>query len=800
MKQVFAIFATIVFTANQVLAVPVMLPTLLQRFAPNERLIVQRNAPLLSLSFSPEGKLLHARRNATTGKFTVETLEGEQAERITTFLSRLSPESPDVDMALALRSYLAPRTKPEDLEKSPFLTKDTKGRFILTALGKSVLMDVLTAQDGQLLEAMPKPRTRNPVLTARHSRDGRPSVGGLQSVTTGRRAGEEPDAAFDGRVQLGGFDWNSLDTAVTEAGGLQSAGAKRQLNGYAYNEENGTVRVLVAGPQTAGDNHHVGNSAEDQEAVIAAAGLDIDLFREHGATVVRTVSIGEKGLTTIDVPAPLAARLGLALQQRGIESRPARRFRSSSSQAVHALRGATGALLGGQFLPLPQEGVSFGPKLARANLNVDTAGLHNEGMTGRGTTVGIIDSGIYEDHADFKDADGNSRIVRYVDFTGEGKQDVIGHGTHVAGITGGTGKASDGQHTGTAPGTRFVIAKVFGSQGETDESVILAAMKWMGQGNGVDVLNLSLGGPGVANRDPLSMMANHMTVKDNVVVVAAAGNEGPLAGSIGSPGNARYALTVGGVDKKGEMVYFSSRGPVRDANGNLLYAKPDLVAVAGGVDFSAIEQQLIVAEGDENVTGADASGRLASVGGKPVGTCVYSPGIISARSPDDPDTACTLEGNDQYRFMSGTSQATPMTAGFVADVIGYVRGATGESPNAMQVKAVLMETARDLDVAKESQGAGLINGTRVAQSVVDRVKRGIPIGNIAYSLAMRMTTGDRQKLDEQSRYEMTPLGILDRDTGHLIRDEREMQHLLDELRSRKMPLLVKREEGAPVAA
>jgi hypothetical protein len=349
-----------------------------------------------------------------------------------------------------------------------------------------------------------------------------------------------------------------------------------------------------------------------------------------------------------------------------------------------------------------------------------------------------------------------------------------------------------------APEANFKVAKVFGKKGETDESVILAAMKWMRQGHRVDVVNMSLGGPGTANKDPLSSMANQMTVKDNILVVAAAGNEGPFDGSIGSPGNGRYVLTTGGVDKEGKPVFFSSRGPITDENGELLYAKPDLVAVAGGVDFSAVEQQMLLVDGAGKA--GDGAGASAAVKAEPVdGSCVYSPGIAAPRSSADPDAACVVKGNPNYRFMSGTSQAAPMTAGFSADVIGYLKGKNA-NVDALEIKAVLMETSVDLNQKKEFQGAGLINGTRTATAVIERVKRGLPIGNIAYSLAMRLTSTDQEKLKTQNRYEWTPVGLLDTHTGRLLNSEVELQRALEEIRRKNPPVLMVGRESSVASA
>ncbi|MEK7746603.1 MAG: S8 family serine peptidase, partial [Elusimicrobiota bacterium] len=395
------------------------------------------------------------------------------------------------------------------------------------------------------------------------------------------------------------------------------------------------------------------------------------------------------------------------------------------------------------------------------------------------------------EHPDFKDKDGKSRVQAYMDFTGEGKEDVIGHGTHVAGTMGGDGSASQGKFAGAAPETRFKMAKVFGQKGETDESVILAAMKWMVTGDKkdrVDVLNMSLGGPGEPNKDPISSMANHLTVKNNVLVVAAAGNEGAAGNrTVGSPGNARYALTVTGVNKDGEFPFFASKGPIYGEAGEL-YNKPDIAAVTGDVDLTKLQEQVLVA-GKDGEKGAPASGSLAAVPLAASG-CIYAPGgVIAPRSGKDPDGVCTVEGYPGYRYMSGTSMATPMVAGVAADVIGYLK-AHGIQYDAFQVKAAIMETASDMGKAKEVQGAGLLNGKNLVQRVLERVSQGTPIGNVAFELSMRLTTEDRKRLKDQPRYTMTPLGLLDTRTNHLVNTEGEMLKVIEELRAPKKTISI----------
>lgn len=115
-------------------------------------------------------------------------------------------------------------------------------------------------------------------------------------------------------------------------------------------------------------------------------------------------------------------------------------------------------------------------------------------LTGSGTLLGIIDSGIDYAHPDFRNEDGSTRIFMLWDQTIVGdppdgyevgtlytreeinealqmntrdeqlaivpSQDRSGHGTHVAGIAGGNGRASDGRTIGVAPEAEFIIVKI----------------------------------------------------------------------------------------------------------------------------------------------------------------------------------------------------------------------------------------------------------------------------------------------------------------------------------------------------
>ncbi|MEI8191626.1 MAG: hypothetical protein WCI75_18080, partial [candidate division NC10 bacterium] len=318
----------------------------------HDALILPSNAALLSLVPGPKGAVIHQRKNAS-GEVILETVDAKALERIKTFLAKLPKKDPEQGMALALRSYLEPRMDPRDIDNNAFLKKDDKGRLHLSDLGRESLYDVITASDGELIEPLVEPKEGAQVVEA----GARPLSGGLSSagepgslasLSAANLASLSNGAAFDGnsaRHSIGSFDWNNLDSAAVKAGGLTSV-AGAALDGYAVDRKNNTVRVIVAAKNSvASDRLKETASAEDAQNVLKETGLDAALFAQNGAKVVRAVD----NLVTVDVPLDRAAKLGLALEGQGVESRPARVFRAASA----ALTGPVASMLGMQFMPVP---------------------------------------------------------------------------------------------------------------------------------------------------------------------------------------------------------------------------------------------------------------------------------------------------------------------------------------------------------------------------------------------------------------------------------------------------------------
>lgn len=290
----------------------------------------------------------------------------------------------------------------------------------------------------------------------------------------------------------------------------------------------------------------------------------------------------------------------------------------------------------------------------------------SRGYDGSNVKVAVLDSGIDATHPDLAD-----RIAEAVDFTNspKGPVDEHGHGTHVASTIAGTGQASDGLRRGVAPGAKLLIGRVCGPDGSCPSDGIIAGMEWAAK-SGADVVNMSLGGPPSDGTDALSQSVNKLSKDYGTLFVIAAGNNGPTAKTVGSPGSADEALTVAAVDKSDQMAPFSSRGP-RIGDGG---AKPDIAAPGVAI------------------TAARAKG-----------------------------TAMGKTVDDYYTTASGTSMATPHMAGAAAIIAQQHPDFTGR-----QIKALLMATAKDLGHDLYSQGAGRVD---VARAIDPKI---IPDGNLNF--------------------------------------------------------------------
>ena len=206
------------------------------------------------------------------------------------------------------------------------------------------------------------------------------------------------------------------------------------------------------------------------------------------------------------------------------------------------------------------------------------------GGTGTGVRVAVLDTGVDTTHPDLE-----NRVVASRSFIpGDDIIDRNGHGTHTASTVAGTGAASGGKERGVAPDADLVIGKVLDSNGSGSISGIIAGMEWAARTERARVINMSLGVSAWHTQDdPLSQSVNQLTAETGALFVVSAGNSGPDPYTLGAPGTADAALTIGAVDASDHLADFSSAGP--RMNDEAL--KPDMTAP--GVDVLAARSQHI---------------------------------------------------------------------------------------------------------------------------------------------------------------------------------------------------------------
>lgn len=294
-------------------------------------------------------------------------------------------------------------------------------------------------------------------------------------------------------------------------------------------------------------------------------------------------------------------------------------------------------------------------------------------LTGKGVTIAVIDTGVYE-HEDLE-----GRVIASADFINGRAEayDDNGHGTHCAGDAAGNGAASGGDYKGPAPEANIVAVKVLNKLGAGSLETVMEGIEWCMEYNNsnpdhpINIINLSLGSTAIQydkeREDPMVRMVE-AAWKSGIVVCAAAGNEGPEAGTIASPGVSRRIITVGALDDRNtvdrsdaDVASFSSRGPT-------VYGKTKPDILAPGVE------------------------------------------IVSLTSPGS--YLDKLQKNNRvagsYIALSGTSMATPICAGIVALMLEH-----NPSLSPDKVKKRLMNGAdlwRDRD--ENIYGAGYINGEK----------------------------------------------------------------------------------------
>jgi minor extracellular serine protease Vpr len=203
------------------------------------------------------------------------------------------------------------------------------------------------------------------------------------------------------------------------------------------------------------------------------------------------------------------------------------------------------------------------PELATAIAMTGADIAQNEmGYTGMGVKVAVMDTGIDYDHPDLGGGFGPEyRVVKGWDFVGDAynadpasasynpvpapdpdPDDCNGHGTHVAGIIGASGKV-----VGVAPDVTFGAYRVFGCEGSTEADIMMMAME-RALADGMQVLNMSIGSAFQWPQYPTAQAADRL-VNKGMVVVASIGNSGTSGlYAAGAPGLGQKVIGVASYD------------------------------------------------------------------------------------------------------------------------------------------------------------------------------------------------------------------------------------------------------------
>ncbi|WP_060678296.1 S8 family serine peptidase [Virgibacillus halodenitrificans] len=287
------------------------------------------------------------------------------------------------------------------------------------------------------------------------------------------------------------------------------------------------------------------------------------------------------------------------------------------------------------------------PKMKDSIPQIGVDKLHEENITGEGVKVGVIDTGIDYHHPDltnvyngytakqgedpatidpdsvkgwdFVENDADPMETTYKDWKESGQPELNGngssyytsHGTHVSGTVAGQ-KENDVDYAvkGVAPGINLYNYRVLGPYGSGDMSWVIGGIDKAVR-DGMDVINLSLG---ASINDPLSPAAvavNNAMLSD-VVTVVAAGNAGPRANTIGTPGAAALPITVGASDVSQTIpTYEVSAGTVTLTDLQLL-AK-DFTDDIGDLQGQTYPVEFVGLGSANDFAGKDLSGKIALI-------------------------------------------------------------------------------------------------------------------------------------------------------------------------------------------
>jgi serine protease AprX len=353
-------------------------------------------------------------------------------------------------------------------------------------------------------------------------------------------------------------------------------------------------------------------------------------------------------------------------------------------------------------------------------------------VTGKGDfSVLVIDSGVDATHDDLKLGQTviqNVQVLTSTNTVAEGFTPVtvlenvpntdqtVGHGTHCAGIIGGTGQRSGGKYAGVAPGTKIIGAGLGAGLFVLNA---VGAWEWAlaNQHNyNIKVVSNSYGSFDTFNPDDPINIASKSAYDNGITVVFAGANSGPGKNTYNKYAKAPWVIGVAAGTKEGGLASFSSRGLPADerfGNDNPLddFDAPTITAPGAGREFESNAAKF---------SAAYVSTRSTS-------------NITANGTTDDAELA---PGEIPfYTQISGTSMATPYVAGVIALMLD-----ADPSLQPDEIKQIVTETATRMPgYADHEVGAGYINAYAAVDKVFNRTR--------AYNSFNRVTFNARYTID-----------------------------------------------------
>lgn len=279
--------------------------------------------------------------------------------------------------------------------------------------------------------------------------------------------------------------------------------------------------------------------------------------------------------------------------------------------------------------------------------------------------VAVVDSGIIR-HPDLKE-----QVIAFYDFSNEKCDDCtdyFGHGTHVAGCLAGDGRTLKGRYHGICPSSKLVILKVLNRDGFGEAKWLIEALKYILDNYkkwNIRIVNLSLGVEKEVSENSLSVIIQlvNAIIRNNILVVCAAGNYGPENNTIYGIGKLQDVITVGCYDGIYDKMnatncrMFSGRGDKRST-----IIKPDIVA----------------------------------------------PGTKIISCNNRPEKLRNGKFRNAYVEKSGTSMAAPIISGVL---MGILLNYHGLSPK--EARNIILSSTTDIGYEKNMQGNGFINCKKI---------------------------------------------------------------------------------------